>query len=546
MTQTRVAIVGLALRAPGGVDHPEAYWSALASGRVLIGDLPEDRRSAFGAEWDEVVTRAGYLDDVFDFDRRFFGLSPRECRMIDPQHRLLLEVTWEAFEDAGILPASVAPTTSVVVGITGQDYRHWLRAHPNAYVTTGNGHCFAAGRLSYTLGLGGPAMAVDTACSSSLVALDAGCRLLSTRACDAAVVGGVNLLLSPRTTLEVSRTGALSPDGCSRPFDAAANGFVRAEGCGVLVLKRLDDAERDGDRVRAVIEATGLNQDGGTETFTAPNGNAQAELIRTVLAAAEVEPADVGYHEAHGTSTPLGDPVEMASILCALGRQAGDSPLHVGSVKANVGHAEAAAGVLSVVKAVLCLEQRCIPPHPTFECLNPRIDLDGSAVAIPTRLTEWAVDAGQHATVSSYGMSGTNAFAVLSRGPDLPTDHPHDGQPATGLLISAASEASLRVLAGRYREDLSTVPAELYGAYTAVVTHGRTVLPCARWIDAADPETARDVLGAVHRGEPDTRAVVPTGGEVLPPRLPRSMVGSLPTYPWERERYVVAPSGDAS
>ncbi len=541
----RVAIVGMGLRAPGGPSDPDAYWAALADGRVLIGDLPEDRRGGFGSEWDEVVTRAGYVRDVFDFDRRFFGMSPRESRVVDPQHRMLLEVTWEAFEDAGIVPSSVAESAGVVVGITGQDYRHWLPDSPNAYMTTGNGHSFSAGRVAHAFGLRGATMAVDTACSSSLVAVDTACRLLTTGMCDTVVAGGVNLILSPRTTREVGQTGALSPDGRSRPFDAAANGFVRAEGCGMLVLKRLDDAVRNRDPIRAVVEATGVNQDGDTATFTAPNGRAQADLVRAVLASAAIDPAEVFYHEAHGTSTPLGDPVEMASILDAFRHTPGGSPLYVGSVKGNIGHAESAAGVLALIKAVLCLERGAVPPQPMFESINPRIDLVASGITIPTVLTDSGFDASPYASVSSYGMSGTNAFAVLSRSPTVKADASIPSP--YGFVVSAHEEDALRAVAARYRAYLGRIRRDDYPLFAATVNHGRTVLSCARLVEAKDPDTAIEVLAALETGGPDPRALPVHGREtVAAPRSARRMVPPLPTYPWQRQTYVATPSERAS
>ncbi len=400
----RTAVVGTGLRAPGGIAGRDAYWQALAAGQDLVGELPEQRRRAFPGGWEGLLTRGGYLPDVLGFDARFFGISPREARSLDPQHRLLLEVVWEAFEDAALPPEDVAERTGVYVGITGQDHRLWDEGEPNASWLIGNGHCFAAGRLAYTLGLRGPALALDTACSSSLVAVHTACRALAAGDCDVAVAGGVNLVLAPRSTAEIQRTEALSPDGRCRPFDARANGFVRGEGAGAVVLKRLADAERDGDRILGVIEGSGVNQDGRSSGFTAPNVLAQQTLIEGVLTAAGLTGADIGYLEAHGTGTPLGDPIEIEAARAAL-----DSPgrsWHVGSVKANLGHAEAAAGILGLIKALLCLERRQIPRQAHFETLNPRIRLDGSGLTVPAETRPWEPSAGRCAAVSSFGMSG--------------------------------------------------------------------------------------------------------------------------------------------
>ncbi|MBB4915641.1 beta-ketoacyl synthase N-terminal-like domain-containing protein [Streptosporangium saharense] len=531
----RVAVVGIGIRAPGGVTDTASYWDAIVRARDLTGDLPAERRAAFGTEWDDLVTRGGYLDNPFDFDARFFGMSPREARTVDPQHRLLLEVVWEAFEDAAIPPESGAETTGVFVGITGQDYRHWLSGEPNSYWTVGNGHSFSAGRIAHTLGLGGPAFAMDTACSSSLVAVHTACRALSAGDCDLAVAAGVNLVLSPRTTREVGRTGALSPDGGSRPFDAAANGFVRGEACGVVILKRLGDALRDRDRVHAVIDGSAINQDGHSSTFTAPNGDSQARLIGSLLARIGLTGADIGYHEAHGTGTPLGDPVEMRAVTTAL--RTGGRTLHVGSVKANLGHTESAAGVMGLVKAVLCLEHRVIPPQARFETLNPRIDLAGTGVVIPRQATAWGPEAGERASVCSYGMSGTNAYAVLSA---APAAEPVSG-PVPGFTVSARTPAALGELAARYGKHLAALDETGYPAFAHTATHGRTRQSRTVWIEAGSVAAAGEAVEALAHGVGHP-AVRPLAEDEPPPWSVAEAVravATLPSYPWQHVRHVV-------
>ncbi|HEX8303922.1 MAG TPA: beta-ketoacyl synthase N-terminal-like domain-containing protein [Jatrophihabitans sp.] len=536
----RVAVVGVGVRAPGGITGPASYWAAITDARTVIGELPADRRAAFGSQWDDLITRGGYLEAPFDFDARFFDMSPREARTVDPQHRLLLEVVWEAFEDAAMPPATVASATGVFVGITGLDYRQWLPSQPNSYTTVGNGHSFSAGRVAHELGLQGPVFAMDTACSSSLVAVHTACRALTAGDCDAAVAAGVNLILSPDTTRAVAQTGALSPDGSSRPFDAAANGFVRGEACGAVILKRLDDALRDRDRIHAVIDGSAINHDGRSPSFTAPNSESQTRLICSLLASTGLSGADVGYHEAHGTGTPLGDPIEMRAVLDAMRPSGGGPALHVGSVKGNLGHTESAAGVMGLIKAVLCLERGTIPPQAGFDTLNPRIDLAGTGLAIATGLRPWPAEAGTRATVSSYGMSGTNAFAVLSAAPAATGD----AAPVPGFLVSARTPAALAELAVRYSEHLAGLDDADYPAFAYTATHGRTRLSHAAWVAAADRTAALDALAALDgRAGIDSHPAVRLldGSEPLPwkPSPADRAVATLPTYAWQHVTQVV-------
>ncbi len=536
----RVAVVGLGVRAPGGITDADSYWAAIMGCRDVTGQLPADRRAAFGAEWDDLITHGGYLEKPFDFDAQFFDISPREARTVDPQHRLLLEVAWEAFEDAGLPPSHAAEATGVFVGITSHDYRQWQPPEPNSYTTVGNGHSFSAGRLAHELGLQGPTFALDTACSSSLVAVHVAHRALTAGDCDLAVAAGVNLILSPHTTRAVGKTGALSPDGSSRPFDAAANGFVRGEACGVVLLKRLDDALRDGDRVHAVIDGTAINQDGKSSTFTAPNGASQARLLSSLLAATGLTGADVGYHEAHGTGTPLGDPVELQAVVDGMRPAGGDRPLHVGSVKANLGHTEAAAGVLGLIKAVQCLRCRVIPPQARFDTLNPRIDLAGTGLVIATEARPWPDEAGAHASVSSYGMSGTNACALLSAAPAGRPGGSASG-PAPGFLVSARTPAALAELAGRYGKHLAGLADADYPAFAYTATHGRTRLRHAAWVQAGDASSAATAVDALAGGleHPAVRMLAGTEPTPWERSAATRAVASVPGYPWQHVRHVV-------
>ncbi|WP_349345277.1 type I polyketide synthase [Streptomyces rapamycinicus] len=551
-----IAVVGIGLRLPGGIDTLDGYWDALAAGRNLVGPLPEARKGPFADAWEGLPQRGGFLEgDVLAFDAEFFGISPREARHLDPQQRLLLEVTWEALENAGI-PATAFDGTSAgaYLGIMWQDYREWLEAESDAYATTGNGHNFAAGRIAYALGLRGPAVAVDTACSSSLVAVHLAAQALRRDECEIALAAGVNLIMSPRSMRLVHETRSLAPDGLCKTFDARANGFVRGEGCGAVVLKRLDHALRDGDRVYAVVRGTAVNQDGRSGGFTAPNVLSQVSLIETALARSGLEPRDIGYVEAHGTGTSLGDPIEMEALATALGRRNGGAPLPVGAVKTNFGHLESAAGVAGLVKAVLCLRRRQVPPLVHFRTLNPRIDLSGTGITVPARLLDWPAESGRYAGVSSFGMSGTNAHVVVGPAPDQPTTAA--GAPVTGFEISARTTTALHELAARYADHLAadthgTEPTG-YAAFARTASYGRARLPVRARVTAPDATTAQAALralasgephpavalGAAHRAEGGSSTTVgePDDAEASGAVPPRRVV-DLPSYPWQRRRY---------
>ncbi|MGC9501342.1 SDR family NAD(P)-dependent oxidoreductase [Streptomyces sp. WG7] len=552
-----LAVVGVGLRLPGGIADLDGYWDALAEGRDLVRPMPEHRKEPFTAEWDALPHRGGHLDDVLGFDAAFFGVSPREARSLDPQHRLLLEVAWEALEDAALPPRALAESgrrTGLYVGVTGQDYRDWQPAgQEDAYWLTGNGHCFAAGRIAYTLGLMGPAVAVDTACSSSLTAVHLAGQALRRGECDVALAGGVNLILSPRSTRLIQQTNSLAPDGLCKTFDARANGFTRGEGCGVVVLKRLADARRDGDRVHAVVRGSAVNQDGRSSGFTAPNVRAQIALIRAALDDAGLSPAEIGAVEAHGTGTALGDPIEVEAIVAALDRSAGGAPLRIGSVKTGLGHLEAASGIAGLVRGVLSVQRRLLPPVVHLSTLNPRIQLDGTGIEFPREVLPWeAGDSGPGSClgVSSFGMSGTNAHVVLG----APTERERtpaasDGGPVAGFELSARTEGALRAWAGLLAGRLAELPAEEYAAFAYTVTHGRARHGVRALVTAEDPRAALSALRELAAGgtpqavrltdaAPDAPADPATAG------LARA-VTSLPAYPWERVRYAPARDTDA-
>ena len=376
-------------------------------GRDAISEVPPDR-------WDvdefydpdpdapgKIVTRrAGFIDDVTGFDAPFFGLSKRETMLIDPQHRLLLETAWRAVEHSGTAPSALANTrTGVFIGLGTHDYLGLISeqlsyAEIEAYVAIGTSAAAGAGRISYGLGLQGPAVTVDTACSSSLVAVHQACQALRFGECDLALAGGANVLLSAKTAMTFSHAHMLAPDGRCKTFDAAADGYVRGEGCGVVVVKRLEDAIRDGDRIRAVIRGSAVNQDGASGGLTVPNGVAQQRVIAEALQHAPVSPpGDVGYLEAHGTGTSLGDPIEVQAAGAALGKgRDADRPLLIGSVKTNIGHLEAAAGIAGLIKVILSLEHEELPKHLHFQNPSPHIPWD----RLPVRVVDEALPG--HAT----------------------------------------------------------------------------------------------------------------------------------------------------
>ncbi|MFD5083002.1 beta-ketoacyl synthase N-terminal-like domain-containing protein [Kitasatospora sp. NPDC058406] len=566
-----LAVVGIGLRLPGGIADLDGYWSALAEGRDLVRPLPEGRRGPFAAEWERLPHVGGFLDEVMDFDAEFFGMSAEEARGVDPQQRLLLEVAWEALENAALPPDRLdAARTGLFVGITGQEYWDWNRGEPDTHWAAGNGHCFTVGRLAYALGLAGPAVTVDTACSSSLVSVHLARQALARRECDVALAGGVNLVLSPRATRLHRLAGTLSPDGRCSPFDARANGFTRGEGCGVLVLKRLEDARRDGDRVHAVIHGSAVNQTGRSTGFTAPNVLSEAALIGTALADAGLAPADIGLVEAHGTGTPLGDTIEMEAIAAALGRRNGGAELVVGSVKANLGHPESAAGVVALVKAVLCLQRRAVPPLVHFATLNPLIDLDGTGITLPTALRPWPERGGRHAAVSAFGMGGTNAHVVLGAAEDTagntaggkagsaggnagggPAGAAVAAVPVRGFVVSARTPEAVRALAAGFHRSLAALPDDgHYPAFAYTVGAGRARHRWQARVTAPDRASAlRALHGLAEGGSPpgvvlaerDPGRDDADGADDGSRALPRAVV-DLPNYPWQRRRHAPEPA----
>ena len=470
----KIAIVGMGCRFPGGADSPGELWRLLAEGRDAVGERPPGRGELWGDD-DDPATAAlrhgGFLPDVAGFDAEFFGVSAREADLVDPQHRLLLEVAWEALDHAGLPPDRLEGTpTGVFVGLSYAEYMARLDGHPEELEGSvlANGSCVAGGRISYLLGLTGPSMVLDTACSSSLVALHLACQALRDEECDTALAGGVSLMLSTRVTRSFDRMGMLSTSGRCRAFDADADGFVRGEGCGVVVLRRLTDAVADGNRILAVVRGSAINQDGRSDGLAAPSPQAQRALLRAALARSGTAPGDVGMIEAHGTGTPVGDPVEFGSLAAVYGEAAG--PCALTSVKTNLGHLETAAGASGLVKAVLSLGRGEIPGNLHFKDWNPRLSAEGTRFFVPTQMTRWPGNGRPRvAAVSSFGFSGTNAHVLLEEPPQGPGDPARP--PATGpadeagplvYLVPAGSGDALPEAARRLADwldaDGATVP----------------------------------------------------------------------------------------
>ncbi|MEV6012329.1 alpha/beta fold hydrolase [Streptomyces sp. NPDC051976] len=478
--KSQVAVVGIGCRLPGGVASPVDFWRLLSEGRDAVGLVPEGRWDPFvgeGRALPEDISRYGaFLDDageggIAGFDAEFFGIGAHEAVAMDPQQRLLLEVAREALDHAALsAPALAGSRTGVFVGISGNEYAHLTTGDPasvDAWTPPGAALSIAAGRLSYLLDLRGPSLAVDTACSSSLVAVHLAVRSLATSESDTALAAGVNLLLSPTITLGFQRAGALAADGRCKAFDAAADGMVRGEGCGVVVLKRLADAERDGDRIFAVIDATAVNSDGRSNGLTAPNAEAQRALLTEAYARSATAPAAVDYIEAHGTGTPLGDPIEAGALGAVLGvGRAPDQPLLIGSAKTNLGHLEAAAGITGFIKTVLALHHGEIPPHLHFIAPTPHADLTALGLRVPTGPEPWPRYSGRAtAGVSAFGFGGTNAHVTLS-------EYRANAAPGAGAGARTEQPAVL-LLDGPTPERVRTYAGEL--AHWLATREGRAV-----------------------------------------------------------------------
>jgi acyl transferase domain-containing protein/acyl carrier protein/predicted O-methyltransferase YrrM len=526
-----VAIVGIGCRFPGGVDTPERFWDLLQGGVDAITEVPAERWNIADYYHPDPDTpgkmssrHGGFVGDVSGFDTHFFGIAPREAQHLDPQHRLLLEVAWEALEHAGIRADHLKTTqTGVFVGLSAIDYLQLLRDRGlpsfDAYTASGSAHSMASGRLSYFLGTQGPSLSIDTACSSSLVAIHQAVQSLRRRESDLALAGGVNLLLRPDVTVALSRAHMMAPDGRCKVFDRRADGFVRSEGCGIVVLKRLADAQAAGDRVIAVIRGSASNQDGRSNGLTAPNGAAQERVLQAALADARLAASQVQFVETHGTGTSLGDPIEVNALAAVYGRERDQAQrLLIGSVKANIGHLEAAAGVAALIKAALAIQHQSIPRQIHFSDPNPFIPWAEIPLDVPTATTNWPADADGRrvAGVSSFGFSGTNVHVLLSSAPPVQQPTAVVERPLHVVTVSAGSDAARRTLATRYaavlRDPSHSLADVAYSANT-----GRAALAHRLAVVAATSEEAAAKLNAAASGE--LSATVMAGS--VPPRAPR-------------------------
>ncbi|HEX6097856.1 MAG TPA: amino acid adenylation domain-containing protein [Thermoanaerobaculia bacterium] len=515
-----IAIVGAACRFPGAPDF-DAFATLLANGVDAIG-----RR-------DGIDRRGGFVEDIDHFDAPLFRMSAAEARSVDPQQRLLLEAAWEALEHAGQAPDALAGTdTGVFVGLTGSDYQRLLfaaGAGADPHAASGTSASVAAGRISYAFGLRGPSMVIDTSCSSSLVAVHAACQSLRAGECTLALAGGANALFDPALFDRLADAGMLSPTGACHPFDASADGYVRGEGCGMIVLKRLDDALRDGNPVLAVIRGSAVNQDGRTNGLTAPSGAAQQDVIRAAVRNAGVLPSDVDYVEAHGTSTALGDPIELRALDAALG-EGRRAPLLVGSVKTNIGHLEAAAGIAGLLKVLVALQQERIPAHLHFHTPSAHVWWNEMRVAIAATPVAWPRGIRRRvAGVSSFGFSGTNAHVIVEDAPERPPRAERAGPHR--LVLSAATPSALAALAARYHAFLGRAGAPPLADVCHTAAIGRAAL---RFRAAFTAHTTGEMHEQLARfRDSDARTD-------LPVERPSSAEGrriAIPTYPFERRRY---------
>ncbi len=462
-----IAIIGIGCRFPSA-NNQEEFWSLLQQGKDAIIKIPSDRWDI--DDYNELnidltgkkvnIDWGAFLEKIDHFDPDFFGISPREAELMDPQQRLVLEVTWEALENSGIIPQSLSETqTGVFIGITNSDYNRLIYKDLSlidAYSATGTNFSIVSNRLSYLLNIKGPSIALDTACSSSLIAVHFAMGSLQNHETNLCLVGGVNVILSPEGHISLSKSNMLSSDGRCKTFDQSADGYVRGEGCGMVVLKRLSDALNDGDNVLAILKSSAVNQDGLTNGITSPNGLAQESVISSALKKAEIKPEQISYVEVHGIGTPLGDHIEIKSLKSVFKNSFhNEQPCWLGSVKTNIGHLEAASGIAGLIKIVLALQNQEIPPNLHFKKLNPFISLKGTSFMIPTEKQSWTSEKGhRYAGISSFGLGGTNCHIIVEEAPIIGNIKNQIDYPLNILTLSAKTASALKDLSGSYIEHL--------------------------------------------------------------------------------------------
>jgi acyl transferase domain-containing protein/acyl carrier protein len=530
-----IAIIGMGCRFPGGADNPEAFWNLCKDGVDAIAPIPADRwniKKYYDPNPDTpgktYAREGGFLDRVDSFNPQFFGISAREAISMDPQQRLLLEVGWEAIENAAYAPEQLQNSvTGVFIGIYFHDYNRLMweagEAAPiDAFCATGNANSIAAGRLSYTLGLKGPSLAIDTACSSSLVSVHLACQSLRLGECNMALAGGVSLLLAPDSTIALSKAKMLDPDDRCKTFDAEAKGFVKGEGCGIIVLKRLSDALADNDNILGVIRGSAVNHNGRSSSLIAPNGLSQQAVIRGALENGGIDPTSVNYVEVQGTSTALGEPIEVEALAAVYSKnRPSEKPLIISSVKTNIGHLEAASGIASLIKVVMALQHEEVPPHLHFKQPNPYINWDKLKVKVPTNKIPWPATEKRLAGVSAFGFSGTNAHVIISdfrlensgipespetniqcESPKSKTQNPKFSErPLHLLALSAKTESALMQLAQHYKKYLAAHPDLDLGDICYTANSGRSHFQYRLSVVASSSTELREQLAAFSAGQ---------------------------------------------